>query len=240
MGAYMSRLSQEQPRYDTQGGEIVGTSFELEYSSYVYFLVVSYVKYIRGKVGQSLQLLSYNDPHPNYQLIAYSSICERGSKDVSDSRVSTLLYLPPGKYSWQSVLLYSEALGDVRQIGSIEYSQPDTSVHLYAKGDGELYTTISCAGLTKNAIGAQRVDFGMQSPGTVTLQVNVRNQSSGTVMQTPVITRAGYGMPSLVTGALPFIANAGERMLIEAISTATQKHTGSDNDGLRTLDISPH
>jgi len=113
----MARLDQKNARYDTQGGETVGTAFELDTHSYVYFLVLSYVKYIRGNVGQTLELLSYNDARPNYELIAYSSISARGYKEASDSRVSSLLYLPPGSYAWRSRLLYSEQLGEVQQIG---------------------------------------------------------------------------------------------------------------------------
>lgn len=234
----MQRLDLPNSRLRSEGGAIVGTSFELRDPTYVFFLALSYVQYIRGTIGQSLQLISLDETNSTYQPIAYSSICARGQKEASDSRVSALLYLDPGKYAWKAEVNEGEALGKVDQRGYVEYATATTPIHMYCKGDGELYTTVSGDDAVKTAVAAQRINFGTSSPGTIVLQLNVKNQRTGSVLQTPQVTRASIGEPSVVTGALQFTADQGDRLLLEAVTHATEATVGKDNNGLRTLDVS--
>ncbi|WP_426343352.1 hypothetical protein ACN9MU_20160 [Pseudoduganella sp. R-32] len=234
----MQRLDLPNSRIRSEGGAIVGTSFELREPTYVFFLALSYVHYVRGTIGQSLQLISLDESGSTYQPIAYSSICARGQKEVSDSRVSALLYLGPGRYAWRAEVNEGEALGKVDQRGYVEYAIANTPIHMYCKGDGELYTTVSGDDAVKTAVAAQRINFGPNSPGTIVLRLDVTNRRTGSVLPTPEVTRASIGEPSVVTGALQFTADRGDRLLLQAVCHATQATVGRDNNGLRTLDVS--
>jgi hypothetical protein len=233
----IQRIDQPNSRIRSEGGAIVGTSFEIREPTYVFFLALAYVQYVRGSIGQSLQLISVDEPGAAYQPIAHSSICARGQKETSDSRVSALLYLAPGRYAWKAEVNEGEALGKVDQRAYVEYAIANTPVHMYCKGDGQLYTTVSGDDSVKTAVAAQRVNFGPSSPGTIVLRLDVTNHRTGSVLSTPDVTRASIGEPSVVTGALQFTADRGDRLLVQAICHATEATVGRDNNGLRTLDV---